>query len=174
MHSGAVIGANGFGYEFIDGQHKFIPHNGGVIIEDCVDIGANACIDRAKFGNTKIGAGTKIDNLVSIAHNITIGKCCIIIAFAGIAGSTKIGNGVVIAGQVGIAGHLNIGDGVTIGAKSGVMQDIEPGLTVVGAPPLDVKAKFREFVCIAKLPDMMKDFKKLKRKVDKLDKSENN
>ncbi len=99
IQANSTIGSTGFGYSFIDGSHRLIPHNGGVVIEDFVEIGANCCVDRAKFGNTIIGAGTKIDNLVQIAHNVVIGKCCLIAAQVGISGSCKLGDGVVLAGR---------------------------------------------------------------------------
>jgi len=121
IHSGAVIGGDGFGYYRVDNVHKKIPQRGRVVIEDDVEIGSNTTIDRGTFSDTVIGYGTKIDNLVQIAHNVKIGRCCIIVAQVGIAGSTKIGDYVTIAGQAGIAGHLNIGDKVIIGAQAGVI-----------------------------------------------------
>jgi UDP-3-O-[3-hydroxymyristoyl] glucosamine N-acyltransferase len=165
----STIGATGFGYYFIDGQHKQIPHTGSVIIEDCVEIGANSCIDRAKFGNTIIGAGTKIDNLVQIAHNVVIGKCCLIIAQAGIAGSSKLGNGVVLAGQVGIKDHITIGDGTKIGAQAGVINDIEPNKQVVGSPAIDIKEKLRQVLLEQKLPEMSRQLRELIKRVENLE-----
>jgi UDP-3-O-[3-hydroxymyristoyl] glucosamine N-acyltransferase len=169
-----TIGATGFGYYFIDGQHKLIPHTGGVVIEDCVEIGANSCVDRAKFGNTIVGAGTKIDNLVQISHNVIIGKCCLIVAQAGISGSTKLGNGVVLAGQVGIKDHMTIGDGVQIGAQAGVMNDIGPNKQVVGSPAINVKEFFRQVLLKQKLPEMSKQLKQLIKRVEELEAAKNN
>jgi UDP-3-O-[3-hydroxymyristoyl] glucosamine N-acyltransferase len=170
----STIGATGFGYYFIDGQHQQIPHTGGVIIEDCVEIGANSCIDRAKFGNTIIGAGTKIDNLVQIAHNVVIGKCCLIVAQAGISGSTKLGNGVVLAGQVGIKDHATIGDGTQIGAQAGVMNDIGPNKQVVGSPAIDAKEFFRQVLLEQKLPEMSRQLKELIKRVETLEAAKDN
>jgi UDP-3-O-[3-hydroxymyristoyl] glucosamine N-acyltransferase len=170
----STIGATGFGYYFIDGQHRLIPHTGGVIIEDCVEIGANTCIDRAKFGNTIIEAGTKIDNLVQIAHNVVIGKCCLIAAQAGIAGSSKLGNGVVLAGQAGLKDHISIGDRTQIGAQAGVISDIEPNKQIVGSPAMDVKAFFRQVLLEQKLPEMSKQLKQLVKRVEELEAAENN
>jgi UDP-3-O-[3-hydroxymyristoyl] glucosamine N-acyltransferase len=170
----STIGATGFGYYFIDGQHQQIPHTGGVLIEDCVEIGANTCIDRAKFGNTIIGAGTKIDNLVQIAHNVIIGKCCLIIAQAGIAGSSTLGNGVVLAGQVGIKDHITIGDGAQIGAQAGVINDIEPNKQVVGSPAIDVKEFFRQVLLKQKLPQMSRQLKELIKRVETLEAAKDN
>ena len=111
IQANSTIGSVGFGYSFIDGAHRLIPHNGGVVIEDFVEIGANCCVDRAKFGNTIVGAGTKVDNLVQIAHNVVIGKCCLIAGQVGISGSCKLGDGVVLGGQVGLADNIEIGKG---------------------------------------------------------------
>lgn len=165
----STIGATGFGYYFIDGRHQLIPHTGSVLIEDCVEIGANSCIDRAKFGNTIIGAGTKIDNLVQIAHNVIIGKCCLIASQVGIAGSGKLGNGVVLAGQVGIKDHATIGDGTQIGAQAGVISDIEPNKKIVGSPAIDVREKFRQIHFTQKLPEMSKQLKELIERVETLE-----
>lgn len=134
LHCNAVVGSDGFGYEFKDGRHVKIRQLGGVIIEDDVEIGANTTIDRARFGNTRIGAGTKIDNLVQIAHNVVIGRGCVLVAGAMIAGSTRLGDYVTLGGQVGVAGHLKIGDRVMAGAQSGISKDVPPGTVVFGTP----------------------------------------
>ncbi|MCX5633900.1 MAG: UDP-3-O-(3-hydroxymyristoyl)glucosamine N-acyltransferase [Phycisphaerae bacterium] len=170
----STIGATGFGYYFIDGQHQLIPHTGGVIIEDCVEIGANSCIDRAKFGNTVVGAGTKIDNLVQIAHNVIVGKCCLIAAQVAVAGSSKLGNGVVLAGQVGIKDHTTIGDGTRIGAQAGVISDIEPNKKIVGSPAMDIKEFFRRIILVQKIPEMNKQLKQLIKKVEEIEAAKNN
>lgn len=165
----STIGMTGFGYYFLDGRHQLIPHTGGVIIEDCVEIGANTCIDRAKFGNTIIGAGTKIDNLAQIAHNVVIGKCCLIVSQAGIAGSSKIGNGVVLAAQAGIKDHITIGDGTQIGAQAGVINNYGPNKKIIGSPAIDSKEKYRQVFLTHKLPEMNKQLKQLIKKVEELE-----
>jgi UDP-3-O-[3-hydroxymyristoyl] glucosamine N-acyltransferase len=169
IYANSTIGATGFGYYFIDGQHRLIPHTGGVIIEDFVEIGANSCVDRAKFGNTIVGAGTKIDNLVQIAHNVVIGKCCLIAGQVGIAGSCKLGNGVVLAGQVGMKDHISIGDMTQVGAQAGVINDIEPKQQIVGSPAIDSKEKIRQVLIEQKLPEMNKQLKQLLKKVEQLE-----
>lgn len=174
IQSNTTIGAVGFGYSFIDGQHKLIPHIGGVIIEDFVEIGANSCIDRAKFGNTIIGAGTKIDNLVQIAHNVITGKCCLFASHVAIAGSSEIGNGVVMAGQSGIKDHIKIGDGVVVGAQAGVITDIASGKHILGSPAMDDRETKRIVLTTMKLPQMAKQLKELVRKVERLEAAEDN
>jgi len=170
----ATIGSMGFGYELIDGRHVQIPHNGGVVIEDCVDIGANSCVDRGKFGNTEIGAGTKIDNLCQIAHNVVIGKCCIVTGQVGISGSVRIGDGVVLGGQAGIADHITIGDGVMVAAQSGIIGDIPAGEKLFGSPASDIKEQMRVISASRHLPKMSKEFKKLVKRVEELEASKNN
>lgn len=172
IQANSTIGAVGFGYSFIDGSPRLIPHNGGVVIEDFVEIGANCCIDRAKFGNTTIGAGTKIDNLVQVGHNVVIGKCCLIAAFVGISGSCKLGDGVVLGGQVGMADNLEIGDGVMIAAKSGVINDIEAGRKVAWAPAIDRREAYRIVNLVMRLPDTVKQLKQLSKRMDKLEAAE--
>jgi UDP-3-O-[3-hydroxymyristoyl] glucosamine N-acyltransferase len=169
IQANSTIGATGFGYSYIDGQHRLIPHNGGVIIEDGVEIGANSCVDRAKFGNTVVGAGTKIDNLVMIAHNVQIGKLCLLAGQVGIAGSTKIGNGVVLAGQSGVTDNVTIGDGVVITAKSVAMSDIPAGQTVMGRRAQPINDELRCAGIYQRLPELSKQVKELAKKVEKLD-----
>jgi len=171
IQANSTIGGCGYGYSFIDGQHRLIPHNGGVIIEDCIEIGANCTIDRAKFGNTVIGAGTKIDNLVMIAHNVVIGKCCLIIAQVGMAGSCELGNGVVLAGQVGIADHVKVGDGATAAGRAVLTKDVAPGATVFGCPARDFKEEMRIRAYQQRLPEMSKQLKELTKKVKELEAS---
>jgi UDP-3-O-[3-hydroxymyristoyl] glucosamine N-acyltransferase len=173
IQANSTIGSTGFGYAFIDGAHRLIPHNGGVIIEDFVEIGANTCVDRAKFGNTVIGAGTKIDNLVQIAHNVVIGKCCLITAQVGIAGSTKLGSGVVLGGQAGLADNIEIGDGTVIGAKSAVFQNAGPGEQLVGVPALDRRETLRIITLTRRLPEMVSELKELAARMEKLEASKN-
>ena len=134
IHAGAVIGADGFGYVFDAGVHRKVPQVGHVILQDDVEIGANVTIDRGALGPTTIGKGTKIDNLVQIAHNVSVGEHCLVVAQVGVAGSTRIGHYTTLAGQVGIAGHLKIGNKVTIAAQSGVMHDVPDGGKWLGIP----------------------------------------
>jgi len=169
IQANTTVGPTGFGYSFIDGSHKLIPHNGGVVIEDYVEIGANCCIDRAKFGNTKIGAGTKIDNLVQIAHNVVIGKNCLIAGLVGISGSCRLGDGVVLAGQVGLADNIEIGDGTIVGAQAGVMNNIEAGEKVLGSPAIDRKEALQIMGLTMRLPKLNKQLKQLSKRVDKLE-----
>jgi len=172
IQANSTIGSMGFGYSFIEGSHKLIPHNGGVVIEDFVEIGANCCIDRAKFGNTVIGAGTKIDNLVQIAHNVVIGKGCLIAGLVGISGSCKLGDGVVLAGQVGLADNIEIGDGTMIGAQAGVVNDVEAGQQVAWTPAVDKRKAFRVISLMMRLPELAEQLKQLARRIEKLEKDE--
>jgi UDP-3-O-[3-hydroxymyristoyl] glucosamine N-acyltransferase len=174
IQANSTIGSTGFGYYFIDGAHRLIPHNGIVVIEDFVEIGANSCVDRAKFGQTRIGAGTKIDNLVQIAHNVTIGKCCLIVAEVGIAGSAKIGNGVVIAGQVGITDNIEIGDGAMIGARGCVLKSVAAGARVIGYPAAESKEMMRIWACTQRLPKLLEQFRELSSRVEKIETAKNN
>jgi UDP-3-O-[3-hydroxymyristoyl] glucosamine N-acyltransferase len=169
IQANTVIGSVGFGYSFIDGAHRLIPHNGVVVIEDYVEIGANSCVDRAKFGETRIGAGTKIDNLVQIAHNVIIGKCCLIVGQAGIAGSTKLGDGVVLGGQSAVVDNVEIGAGVMVGAQSGVINNIPPGKKVAWSPAIDSKEALRAVASILRLPTVIEQVKKLSARVEKLE-----
>ena len=158
IHANAAIGADGFGYRWNGSAHQKIPHIGTVIIEDDVEIGSCVCIDRAKFSFTKIGRGTKMDNLVQVAHNVQTGEHCLLISQVGISGSTKLGSYVVIAGQAGLAGHLKIGNQVTIGAAAGVMTDIPDGAKVLGAPAQPDREFKRQIIAIQRLPDLIKKF----------------
>ena len=169
IQANSTIGSIGFGYSFIDGEHKLIPHNGGVIIEDFVEIGANCCVDRAKFGNTIIGAGTKIDNLVQVAHNVIIGKCCLIVGQAGVAGSCKLGDGVVLGGQVGLADNIEIGDGTMIAARSGVMSSVPAGQKLAWTPAIKKEDALRTVGLILRLPKMAKQLKQLDKRMEKLE-----
>lgn len=156
IHSGAVIGSDGFGYVFDNGMHRKIPQVGWVEIGDDVEIGANVTIDRGALGPTVIGAGTKIDNLVQIAHNVRVGEHCLIVAQVGIAGSTRIGDYTTLAGQVGVAGHLSIGSRVIVGAQSGVHQDIPDGQRVLGTPAVPDKQAKRQIIAIQRLPELLR------------------
>ena len=174
VQASTTIGSTGFGYTPIDGRPVLVPHNGGVIIEDFVEIGANCAIDRAKFGNTIIGAGTKIDNLVQVAHNVVIGKCCMISAQTGIAGSCKVGDGVVFAGQVGLADNISIGSGTMIGGKSGVMTNIGPGKKVLWTPAVDKDKAMKIIAHLLRLPRLAQQIKKLAKRMTELEASEDN
>ncbi len=171
IQANSTIGSTGFGYSFIDGAHRLIPHNGGVSIEDFVEIGANCCIDRAKFGNTIIGAGTKIDNLVQIAHNVVIGKGCLIASLVGISGSCKLGDGVVLAGQVGLADNIEIGAGTIVGAQSGVNHNIAAGQRVLGSPAIEGKEALQVFVLTKRLPKLVEQLKQLSKRIEGLEKA---
>ena len=166
VHSGTVIGSDGYGFATVGGEHRKIPQIGNVVIEDNVEIGANVAIDRATVGQTRIGEGTKIDNLVQIAHNVQIGKRCLIVAQVGISGSTRVGKGAVLAGQVGIAGHITIGDGAVIAAQSGVMRDVAPGETLFGTPARSHRRQMKLHGHIGRLPEMFEALKKLQKKVE--------
>ncbi len=156
VHAGTVIGSDGFGYVQDRDVHVKVPQIGNVIIRDDVEIGANVTIDRGALGPTVIGKGTKIDNLVQIAHNVEIGEHCLLLGQVGIAGSTKLGNYVILAGQVGLAGHLKIGNGVIIAAQSGVMHNIPDGEKWFGYPALPDKEFKREVIALRRLPELLK------------------
>ena len=168
VHSGTVIGSDGFGFEEVNGMHHKIPQVGVVVIEDDVEIGACVTIDRARFGQTLIGRGTKIDNLVQIAHNVSIGENSIIVAQAGISGSSVLGKNVILAGQSGLVGHIELGDNVIVGAQAGVTKSIPKNIFVVGSPARPHNEAKKIFVGWAKLPELMKEVSELKEKVDKL------
>ena len=171
IQANSTIGSVGFGYYFIEGAHKPIPHNGGVVIEDCVEIGANCCVDRAKFGNTVIGAGTKIDNLVQIAHNVVIGKCCLIAGQVGISGSCKLGDGVVLAGQVGVADNVEIGNGTMVGGKSVVFHSVAAGQQLLGTPATDKWEALRIVSLTKRLPKLAELLKQLHKRIERLEAS---
>lgn len=161
IHSGARIGSDGFGYVFREGAHQKIPHVGRAIIEHDVEIGANTTIDRGSIDDTVIGAGTKIDNLVHIAHNVRIGRLCLIMAQVGIAGSTHVGDGVILAGQAGVGGHAEIGKGARIGAQAGVFGDVPAGETWSGYPARPHRESLRSQAALFKLAGMIRGLEKL-------------
>jgi UDP-3-O-[3-hydroxymyristoyl] glucosamine N-acyltransferase len=171
LHPGAVIGSDGFGYASVAGVHHKIPQVGTVVIEDDVEIGSNTTIDRARVGCTRIGVGTKIDNLVQIAHNVEIGGHCRIVAQVGIAGSTRIGKHVVLAGQCGIVGHITIGDQAVVTAMSGVSKDIPAKAVVRGAPAYDFKTAQAMEIAVRRLPGTQTKVKELSAKVEELEKT---
>jgi len=169
VHCGTVIGSDGFGFVRDGDVHRKLPQVGNVVVEDEVEIGANVTIDRATTGTTRIGAGSKIDNLVQIAHNVQIGKNCIIVAQVGISGSTVLGDHVVLAGQVGIVGHIEIGDRAIVGAQSGVSKSVKPGERMFGYPALPIGQAKRIEATLRHLPELVQTVRQLKRRLDELE-----
>jgi UDP-3-O-[3-hydroxymyristoyl] glucosamine N-acyltransferase len=165
IHSGTVIGSDGFGYVQDQGVHRKVPQVGTVVIQDDVEIGANVTIDRGTIGPTLIGKGSKIDNLVQVAHNVVMGEGCLLVAQVGIAGSSKLGNFVTVAGQAGIAGHLKVGDHVTIAGQAGVMNDIPEGQKWLGAPARPDRQMKRQMIAFQQLPDQIRRIQELERRV---------
>ncbi len=163
LYSGCVIGSDGFGWAFVDGRPERIPQIGNVVLEDDVEVGANTCIDRAQMGSTRIGAGTKIDNLVQIGHNCRIGKHCVIAALSGLAGSTVVGDHVKVGGQAGFKGHVSVGSRVSIGGAAGIWADVADGATVSGNPARDHREHIRQEVMIRKLPKLFDRVEALER-----------
>ncbi|MDD5432811.1 MAG: UDP-3-O-(3-hydroxymyristoyl)glucosamine N-acyltransferase [Candidatus Omnitrophica bacterium] len=170
IHSGAVIGADGFGFITIKGLHHKIPQIGTVEIEDDVEIGANTAIDRARFDKTIIHRGTKIDNLVHIAHNVVVGDDSLIVAQAGISGSTVIGKGVTIAGQAGLVGHITIGDGAILAAQAGITKSVPANTMVSGYPARAHDKAIKVNACVQNLPKLYETINELKKKVEELEK----
>ncbi len=170
IHAGTVVGSDGFGFApLADGSFKKVPQIGNVIVEDFVEIGSNATIDRATMGSTLIKSGAKLDNLIQIAHNVEVGNNTIIAAQAGVSGSTKLGNNVMIGGQAGIVGHLFIADGARINAQSGVSKSIKtPNTAVTGSPAFDYTSTLRSQALSRNLPDMEKRIKELEKLVQQL------
>jgi len=166
VHAGSVIGSDGFGYAEQGEARAKIPQVGNVVVEDDVEIGACVTIDRATFGSTVVGRGTKIDNLVQIGHNVTIGDGSILVAQSGIAGSTRLGRGVILAGQSGASGHLSLGDRSIVGAKSAVLQDLEAGSFVVGHPAVDHREWKRAQAALRRLPDLVRAVARLERALE--------
>src|SRR5581483_7476082 len=169
VHAGAVLGADGFGYVFDGTAHRKIPQVGGVVIEDDVEIGANATIDRATLGHTIVHRGTKIDNLVQIGHNAEIGENTIIVAQVGVSGSCRVGRGVVLAGQVGLADHVTVGDGAVVGAQSGVATDLPGGERYLGSPARPLTEAKRIMVSEGQLPELLRRVRALERRLDALE-----
>jgi len=170
IHNGTAIGSDGFGYDTKNGVHHKIPQIGSVVIEDDVEIGANVTVDRARFDKTIIGKGTKIDNLVHIAHNVVTGENCIIVAQVGISGSTTLGKNVTLAGQAGIAGHLTIGDNVIVGGQAGVTKSIPANTFVSGYPARPHKEAAKINAYIQRLPQLNEKISELEARLDKINK----
>ena len=173
LHSGAVIGADGFGFapNFETNQYDKIPQLGIVTIEDNVEIGANTCIDRSTMGTTTVRKGVKLDNLVQIAHNTDIGENTVMSAQVGVAGSTTVGQWCMFGGQVGISGHIKIGDKVLLGAQSGAPSSIDSNQTLIGTPPVNKMAFFRSHALVNKLPELYKQLNALQKEVEELKKN---
>ncbi len=165
LQPGAIVGSDGYGYEYSNGEHKRVPQVGNVVLGDDVDIGANTTIDRARFEKTFINSGTKIDNLVQIGHNVQVGKGCLIVSQTGISGSTKLGNFCVLGGQVGLVGHIEIGDGAMIGAQSGVNHDIKPKEYVRGTPARPFMTAHKLEILIEKLPETIARIKDIEKQL---------
>ncbi len=170
----SVIGFEGFGYYQADGAHHRVPHAAGVVIEDDVDIGACTCVDCGKIEPTRIGAGTKVDNLVQIGHSVQIGRGCLMAGRVGIAGSTRLGDGVVIGGGVGLRDNIVIGDGAQCAAFSAVAGDIPPGQAVAGVPALPARQAYRAMVAQSKLPELLKRVRSFESRLAALESSEDN
>ena len=158
VNAGAVIGSEGYGFDQVEGSHRKIPHIGTVVIEDDVEIGANTCIDRSRFEETRIGVGSKIDNLVQIGHNVRMGKGCLIVAQVGIAGSVEFDDNVVVGGQAGFAGHLKIGKGAKIAGQAGITKNVEPGAFLKGNPALPFQLAQRISILQKRLPELFNRF----------------
>lgn len=171
IHSGTVIGSDGFGYVQYEGRHHKIPQLGSVTIEDDVELGANVTVDRATFGRTIIKRGTKVDNLVQIAHNVSIGEHSILVAQVGIAGSTTLGHHVMVGGQAGLADHLEIGDQVMIAARSGVNRSLTGNQIVSGAPVMAHDVAMRSMAVIPRLPELRQQVRDLEQRVRELEKT---
>jgi len=176
LQPNAVVGSDGFGFAFdLEGEgngpmHRKVPQAGIVRIEDDVEVGACSCIDRATLGETRVGRGTKIDNLVQIGHNVQVGPLCLIVAQVGISGSTQVGQGVVLAGQVGVVGHLRIGDGARAGAQAGVAHDVGEGETVTGYPAMPHREWLRMSAALPRVPELLREVRKLQQRLEQLEK----
>jgi len=171
LHAGAVIGSDGFGFAPHEGRLVKIPQIGKVILEDDVEIGACTCIDRAVFGETIIEKGTKLDNLIQIAHNVRVGSNTVLAAQVGISGSTVVGSGIRMGGQAGIAGHLSVGDGASVGAQAGVTKDVSPNDTVSGYPAKSHMKAMRLEAALRNLPELMKKVKSQESRIKELEKN---
>jgi UDP-3-O-[3-hydroxymyristoyl] glucosamine N-acyltransferase len=165
VHSGTVIGADGFGYARNGEAYHKVPQVGNVVLEDDVEIGANSCVDRATTGTTRIGRGTKIDNLVQVGHNVQIGEDVIIVAQSGISGSTRIGSGATLAGQTGVGGHIEVGENAVVASRAGVTTSVAPGAVVSGFPARSHAAERRIQASLARLPQMVQKLNRLEERM---------
>ncbi|MDQ3440954.1 MAG: UDP-3-O-(3-hydroxymyristoyl)glucosamine N-acyltransferase [Planctomycetota bacterium] len=170
IHAGTVIGTDGFGYRWDGTRHAKVPQIGTVVIDDDVEIGSCVCIDRAKFGTTRVGRGTKIDNLVQIAHNVQIGPHCIIVGQAGLAGSVTLGAGVVLGGQSALRDHITMGDGSMVAGCAGVAENVDAKMIVSGLPALPHRQSLREQAALRRLPDLVAQVRKLQEEIEALKK----
>lgn len=168
LQPGAVIGSDGYGYRLVDGRHEKVPQVGIVELEDDVEIGANSCIDRARFGKTVIGEGTKVDNLVQVAHNVKLGKHCLLVSQSGIAGSSELGDYVTIAAQSGVAGHLEIGSHIVLAAKSGFLKGISRPGVYMGTPARPMAKEQRKLAALARLPKLKAELQEIKKKLEQM------
>jgi UDP-3-O-[3-hydroxymyristoyl] glucosamine N-acyltransferase len=169
IHPNTTVGSDGFGYQFVQGKHVKIPQIGTVTIEDDVEIGANCAIDRAKFGTTRIGRGTKIDNLVQVAHNVQIGPGCVLVAQCGIGGSARLGQGVVLGGKVGVRDHIVVNDGAKSAACACLSKDVPAGATVFGIPAVEQEQWLRERARVRRLPSLFEQVDALIKRVEQLE-----
>jgi UDP-3-O-[3-hydroxymyristoyl] glucosamine N-acyltransferase len=174
LHAGVVIGADGFGFAFDSGRYHKVPQVGNVIVGDDVEIGANTCVDRATTDSTRVGDGTKIDNLVQIGHNVNIGRHCIVVAQVGIAGSTRLEDYVTLGGQVGVAGHIVIEKGAMVGAQSGVSRNVSTRQVVSGTPAIPHPVWKRMSVLLARLPALFQGVKELERRLEAVEREREN
>ena len=165
LHAGVVLGSDGFGYAYHDGAHQKLRHVGRTVVEADVEIGANTTVDRALLEETRIGAGSKIDNLVQVGHNVRLGPGCVLVAQAGISGSTRLGAGVIMAGQSGLSGHLELGDGVRVAAKTAVFKSVPAGRTVAGIPAVDVADWRRQQALVRRLTELRRRLRELERRI---------
>jgi UDP-3-O-[3-hydroxymyristoyl] glucosamine N-acyltransferase len=172
VQPGAVIGSDGYGFQVVNGKHVKIPQVGIVVVEDDVEIGANTTIDRARFGKTVIGEGTKIDNQVQIAHNAVIGKHCLLVSQSGVAGSATLGNYVILAAKSGVAGHVTLGDQVVLAGAAGAAKDIPDAGNYLGVPARPMREELRIQAMTRRIPDLLKEMKALRAELDELKKSQ--
>jgi UDP-3-O-[3-hydroxymyristoyl] glucosamine N-acyltransferase len=165
VHAGAVLGSDGFGYATHGGVHHKVPQVGRVVVERDVEIGANTAVDRATLGETRIGAGTKVDNLVQIGHNVEVGPASILCGQAGIAGSTRLGAGVVLAGQAGVSGHIQVGDRAQVAAKSAVLASVDPGAQMAGIPAVELRKWRRQAALLSRLEEISRRLRALEKRL---------